>query len=407
MNPIAIATSHPRAMVRKLMFPVAMILSLCACGGGSGSTSSPPQASFPPALPVVDNPAGPGYFDKAIFLGTLSAQAITNALPANTNGEIKPLYAVDAYKVTYTTFDTQGRAVLASGLVAIPQKTSGVPSPLLSYQHATIKTDAEAPSNHATADEPAILFASLGYLVSASDYVGYGASKGKPHPYLLAAPSATAVIDFMIASNRFRQTKGIQDNGQQFLTGYSEGAYVSMATLRQLTQNRSGGLPTATYVGAGPYSVTRTLNDMAEAAKAKNRILGLLITPGLMKHLGANDRANVSKLLLSTVLGESSDVLWDSSFLENFLNDDSAAISALSDVYDWTPQSPISFFHGRDDTTVSYANTELAITAMQARGAGAQLEKLDCNAQPASHLGCVAHFLTSNVARFARVARGL
>lgn len=398
-------TALPRAIALNML--LILMFSLSACGGGGSSTSAGTPATLPPALPVVDNPIGAGHFEKAIFLGTVSAQAITNALPANTAGTIKPLYAVDAYKVTYTTQDTLGKPVLASGLVAIPQKSTNVASPLLSYQHATIKTDAEAPSNHATADEPAIMFASLGYLVSASDYVGYGASKGKPHPYLLATPSAAAVVDFMVASNRFRQTKGIQDNGQQFLTGYSEGAYVSMATLRHLTQNRSGGLPTATYIGAGPYSVMRTLNDMADAARAKNRVLGLLINPGLMKNLGANDRANVSKLLLSTVLGENADVVWDSTFLENFLNDDNAAIAALSDVYDWTPQSPISFFHGRDDATVSYANTELAYAAMQARGASALLEKLDCNAQPSSHLGCVAHFLTSDVARLAKVAKGL
>lgn len=66
----------------------------------------------------------------------------------------------------------------ASGLAAIPRKTGGLTSPVLSYQHATIKTDAEAPSNHATADEIAVLFASLGYLVSAADYVGYGTTKG-------------------------------------------------------------------------------------------------------------------------------------------------------------------------------------------------------------------------------------
>jgi hypothetical protein len=89
----------------------------------------------------------------------------------------------------------------------------------LSYQHATIKTDAEAPSNHATADEPAVLFASLGYLVSAADYVGYGTTKGLPHPYLLATPTAVSVVDFMTATSRWRQMKSIADNGQVFLTG--------------------------------------------------------------------------------------------------------------------------------------------------------------------------------------------
>ncbi len=382
---------------------LAMLLALTACGGGGDSGSS----AMPAPLPVVDNPVGAGHFETATYLGTISATAIAAALPENTAASIKPLYPVDAYKLTYTTSDAGGKLITASGLIALPKKSSTAPSPMLSYQHATIKLDADAPSNHATADEPAILFASLGYMVSASDYVGYGTSKTIPHPYLLAAPTAAAVVDFMVASNRWRQSKNIPDNGQQFLTGYSEGAYASMATLRRLTQNRTGSLPVATFIGAGPYSVSKTLDDMATAAKAKNRLLGLLINPGLLKHLGANDRANVRNLLMSISLGDSTDVSWDGRFLDNYLNDDVEAINTESNVHDWTPQSPITFFHGRDDTTVTYANTELAYAAMQARGAAAQLERLDCNAKPATHLGCVAHFLTANVARLAQVAKGL
>lgn len=384
--------------------PAALLLALClsACGGGGGSGNV-----TPPPPPVVDNPAGAGHFEQATLITTVSASAINAALPAGTGGTIKPLYAVDAWRVTYTTSDAQGRSIVASGLVAIPRKSGNPASPVLGYQHATIKLDAESPSNHATADEPAILFASLGYIVSAADYVGYGATKGTPHPYLLAAPTAASVADFLVASSRFRQTRSIADNGQLFLTGYSEGAYASMATLRRLTQNRTGALPLATYLGAGPYNVTRTLNDMVDAARARNPVVGALINPGFLKHLGANDRANVRNLLLFTALGDQADISFDSTFLDNFLADDTAAIEAMSNVHNWTPQSPLTLFHGRDDTTVSYANTELTYQAMQTRGAGTLVERVDCPAQPASHLGCVSAFLMADVVRLGAVAKGL
>lgn len=386
--------------------PAALLLALClcACGGGGGGSDNIPT---PPVPPVVDNPAGAGHFEQASLITTVSASAINAALPAGTANTIKPLYAVDAWRITYTTSDAQGRSIVASGLVAIPRKSGNPASPVLGYQHATIKLDAESPSNHATADEPAILFASLGYIVSAADYVGYGATRGTPHPYLLAAPTAASVADFLVASSRFRQTRNIADNGQLFLTGYSEGAYASMATLRRLTQNRSGTLPLATYLGAGPYSVTRTLNDMVDAARARNPLVGALINPGFLKHLGANDRANVRNLLLFTALGDQADITFDSTFLDNFLADDTAAIDAMSNVHDWTPQSALTLFHGRDDATVSYANSGLAYQAMQARGAGTLVERVDCPAQPASHLGCVPAFLMADVARLQAVAKGL
>jgi len=383
---------------------LAVCLIVSACGGGS--------ASSPATIPVVTtpdvaNPPGPGYFDTATFIKTISAAEVTAALPKEVTTVVKPLYAVDTYKITYTTTDASGRSVLASGLAAIPRKSSSLPSPVLSYQHATIKTNAEAPSNHATADEPAVLFASMGYLVSAADYVGYGTTGGLPHPYLLATPTALSVADFMTANTRWRQMKSIPENGQVFLTGYSEGAYASMATLRHLTLNKTGAFPVSTYIGAGPYDVVLTLNAMLDAVRKENPIIGALISPGFLKKLGANDRANVRNLILSSVLGSKSDISFDPTFLDNFLNDDDAAIALQSNVNDWTPQSAISFFHGRDDTTVPYGNTDSAFQAMSRRGAATLIDRMDCPAKPAEHIPCVPAFLINDITRLATVAKGL
>ncbi|MFZ6648813.1 alpha/beta hydrolase family protein [Undibacterium sp. TJN25] len=381
-----------------------LFLGLAGCGGGGDGPAnvSPPLGSTDPA-----NPDGPGHFGTAVFLKTVSLSDIKAALPAAAG--IVPLYAVDAYKVTYTTTDSAGRSVLASGLTAIPRKAAGASSPLLSYQHATAKTDAEAPSNHATPDEPAVLFASMGYLVSATDYVGYGASRGVPHPFLLAAPIAASVTDFMTASARWRKTAAIADNGQLFFTGYSEGAYATIATLRSLTQNKTSStvLPVLTYVGSGPYDVQLTLNVMLARVRAQNPVLGALINPGFLKNLGANDRANVRNLLLLAVLGTQSDITFDPTFLDNFLNDDAVATASVSSDYDWTPQSPIIFFAGKADTTVPYGNTDSIFQTMSNRGAAGFIQRTDCTATPAEHLPCVPSFLANDIAKMGALAKGL
>lgn len=384
----------------------AILLIACivnaSCGGGGSADAGGGQ----PVPPEVANPIGPGHFESATFIKTISASDVMAALPTESLTLIKPLYSVDTYKIIYTTTDANGRNVIASGLTAIPRKSTQLGSPVMSYQHATVKTDSGAPSNHATADEPAVLFASLGYLVSATDYVGYGASKGLPHPYLLAAPTAASVVDFMTASARWRKMQAIADNGQLFLTGYSEGAYATMATQRLLTQNASQ-LPTMTYVGAGPYDVAITLNSYLDIIRQQNLVLGLLVNPGFLKNLGATDRNNLRNLFLFAVLGSQSDVSFDATFLDNFLNDDVAAIASQSSVFDWTPKSAISFFHGRDDTTVSYANTDAIFRTMNNRGAGALIDRLDCPAKPAEHIPCVPSFLVNDIARLGAVAKGL
>jgi fermentation-respiration switch protein FrsA (DUF1100 family) len=384
-----------------------LYLAACLVMAGCGGSSHHDEPVVAP--PVLNNPTGPGYFEAASFIKTVALADVVAALPAQAIGAITPRYAVDTYQITYTTTDATGSLVTASGLAAIPRKSTSVASPLLSYQHATVKTDAEAPSKHTTGDEPAILFASMGYLVSAADYVGYGASKGMPHPYLVAAPSAASVVDFITASARWRQSKAIADNGQLFLTGYSEGAYASMATLRYLTQNQSAtrALPVATFIGSGPYDVVGTLNYFLEVVRQKYPLLGALISPGFLRNLGANDRANVRNLLLSAVLGIQSDISFDPTFLDNFLNDDVAALATQSNVYDWTPASPIVFFHGMDDTIVPYANTETAFQSMTQRGAAGLITRIDCPASPAEHIPCVPSFLVNDIARLGALAKGL
>ncbi|MFZ6718919.1 alpha/beta hydrolase family protein [Undibacterium sp. Ji49W] len=397
-----------KPFIKPFIAPLISVLAtllVSACGGGGSSNTG----TTPVVTPEVANPPGAGHFEVATFIKTVNVTDVTATLPKDVAAVVKPLYSVDTYKITYTTTDAGGRTVTASGLAAIPRKTSSLASPVLSYQHATIKTDAEAPSNHATPDEPAVLFASIGYLVSAADYVGYGTTKGLPHPYLLATPTAVSVIDFMTATARWRQMKAIADNGQVFLTGYSEGAYASMATLRLLTQNKTAStvLPVSTFLGAGPYDVVLTLNTMLSTIRKDNPVLGALISPGFLKKLGANDRANVRNLLLSSALGSQSDISFDPTFLDNFLNDDDASIAVQSNVYDWTPQSPISFFHGRDDTTVPYGNTDSAFQTMTKRGAASLIDRMDCPAKPSEHIACVPSFLISDITRLGALARGL
>lgn len=376
-----------------LLAACASIALLSACGGGGGSSSS---ASSGNTEPVLDpNPPGAGQWQAVSFLKTISVAEINRALPAQVGSDFRARYAVDTYRLTYRSSDADGNPVIASALLAVPQKSAGSLSPLLSYQHATIKQNAEAPSNAANPDQVAVWYASLGFIVNAADYVGYGASQSSTHPYLLAKPSALPVLDLLTASTRWRKTRGYSDNGQLFMTGYSEGAYVTLATLKQLSV-QSGPRVEAGFIGAGPYNVKLTLDAMLDEVRQQNPALAKLLTPGFLSRLGANDRANLSKLILFLVAGSESDIRFDAAFLSNYLNDDVAAIAAQSDVYDWNLSTPLGLIHGVDDSTVPYANTTSLQTAMNKRGLANLLQSFTCNAKPAEHLACVPDYLSSS-----------
>ena len=178
-------------------FALALIATLAACGGGGTDDSTDDGNPQPPPPPPPSVRAG--QLQSAALLGSIPAADIAAALSDRESlvEGVVPRYSVTAYRLEYLTSDADGNEVRASGLVSVPQKPAGATSPVLGYQHGTLFRDAEAPSNNAVASEVAVVLASLGYIVLAPDYVGFGASKGTPHPYLLAAPSAAATVDFL------------------------------------------------------------------------------------------------------------------------------------------------------------------------------------------------------------------
>lgn len=200
-----------------------------------------------------------------------------------------------AWRLEYTTLDANGSEVRASGLISVPQKPAGSTSPVLSYQHGTIFRDAEAPSNNAVPGEVAVVLASLGYVVVAPDYVGFGASRGTPHPYLMSTPTAAAVIDLLTASKVWRAQNQVADNGQLFITGYSEGGYATMAAHRALQASGSPHLADLrmAVVGAGPYDVQATLDGLIDLVRREQPVLGALINPGFLRNLGGSVQREV------------------------------------------------------------------------------------------------------------------
>ena len=401
----------------RLLGAVVVAFSLAACGGGGDQAVDNPNNAgnhsggegATPVQPV--EPTGQGALKASTLLGTISPTDISAALATNDAliPGLAPRYAVTSYRLEYTTIGADGQLVRASGLVSVPIKAAGTTSPVLSYQHGTIFRDAEAPSNNAVASEATVAMASLGYIVLASDYVGYGVSKGTPHPYLMSAPTAASVIDFLTAAKTWRTQQGVADNQQLFMTGYSEGGYATMAAHRAMQTQNSVHLKQlrAVVPGAGPYNVQVTLDSLIDLVRQENRLLGGLISPGFLRYMGATTQREVRRALLRELTPDGADAVIDGKFLDNFLADDIDAIARVSNVHDWRPQLPVTLYHGRDDRTVPYTSSTSTLAAMQAQGAGEQVSLTDCPAKPSSHIGCVPSFLSFMLSTLAPIAQNL
>ena len=102
----------------------------------------------------------------------------------------------------------------------------------------------------------AAMFAAQGYIVVAPNYAGYDISTLGYHPFLNAVQQSGEMMDILAAARTAlpnTMTSATSDNGKLFITGYSEGGHVAMATLRAM--QAAGEKVTAAAPMSGPYAL--------------------------------------------------------------------------------------------------------------------------------------------------------
>ncbi len=210
----------------------------------------------------------------------ISATELFNVSPQDMQpfvNQIKPnspAFGIKGYRVVYKTHDDKGNEVNASGLVTIPvpsqiilnglkKEGKSYTMSIVSNQHGTIFPDSEAPTTSViTTHKPtsiSTLFSALGGFVTVEpDYIGYGQSKNLPHPYLLEKSSANSVIDLIEATIKLGNDNSLPLNGQVFLTGYSEGGYVTMAAADEIENHHKNIHLMGVAPMSGPYDLNLT-----------------------------------------------------------------------------------------------------------------------------------------------------
>ncbi len=332
-------------------------------------------------------------------------------------------YGVDMYKFQYATPDVQGQPDTASGLFVLP-RVDGASLPLLVYQHGTVGSKSDVPSNLAGGYELAMVYGAMGYATLAPDYLGLGDARGF-HPYLHAATEASAAIDMLIAAREFLENdEDFEHNGLLFLTGYSQGGHASAALHRELEANYAGEWPvTAAAHMSGPYRLSGTIQEFANneeeysiPAYVPYIILGLneayqlytdfsqvfrepYLGPILDFYAGEIDLGALNQDLITFLTAEAGGAI-PKYMLQDSLRQAIAAdpghplnlAIADNDVYDWAPQAPTRLYYCTADEQVPYTNSLVADSVMNANGAP---NVLSVDANPvADHFNCVEPAVT-------------
>ncbi len=284
---------------------------------------------------------------------------------------------VRAVKISYITIDPDGNFTEATGAVYLPETTGEFP--IICFQHGTQTQRYFVPSigaGNSDAGLAGAVAASMGYICVAADYLGLGDSYIVP-PFLLAENSAITVIDMLRASDKYFESQGIATDGSLYLTGYSQGGHVTLATHREIEQNYSDEFQvTASAPLAGPYDLASTIDTVMEWGTYNQPILFTYLMNSYNHYYGW-DRLNEifqepyaseipgyfdgsqAMASINLKLPQSLESLLQEKFIADYKSGAEEDLKkALLDnsLMNFIPTAPMLLIHGDQDKTVPHFN---------------------------------------------------
>jgi pimeloyl-ACP methyl ester carboxylesterase len=260
----------PRLNLSAIAATVALVI-LAGCGssdGSSGGTSGGTSGSMssgtvPQRGQLLTNPpALLASYSTADLVGLLGLDPLGQELLTL---PYVPGCTVNVYRLQYETVGARSEAATTTGALMVPSGAGASctgPRPIVEYAHGTSPNKnydiAQLSGSNASSEGLilAALFAAEGYIVVAPNYAGYDTSTLPYHPYLVGAQQADDMIDGLAAARSALPVSvapSVTDNHKLYVTGYSQGGYVAMATHRAL--QAAGQTVTASAPMSGPYTL--------------------------------------------------------------------------------------------------------------------------------------------------------
>ena len=322
--------------------------------------------------------------------------------------DIRLINHVNGYRIEYKTVDPFDRRskIKVSGLLLVP--SGGYTLPLLAYFHPTLLHKNQAPSliPHSFlsldpfADDRAmmILLALQGYIVFAPDYIGYGSSEDRIHPYLYKPSVAQTTRSMLQALVLAFHEQNIHFKRDLFIAGYSQGGHGALAFAEAMQKDPMSFNIKAVFAGGGLYDLLYTARQYLDQQTFSENMLFLtsylLQSYSYIYEWDLNEivrrpsyRKVISSMfkyddLFSSVqdLPKRIDSLFRSQFIRDIKDQDKnynlfQFPLVENSIYGWTPDFPILLYHGKEDDIVPYNNMKIAYRSLR----GNRVKIKDCN----------------------------
>lgn len=282
---------------------------------------------------------------------------------------------IRSYCGTYCSRDHHGEPIVLSGRIMLP--ADGKVSRIMLVSHFTIGSDREAPSAELPLES---IYAAHGVAVVMSDYIGYGVTSDRIHPYLCSKVTAQNVVDMYYAALPFLEKIGCKPRYDDiYLLGFSQGGAVTMSVAQELYDNHPDVDVRLVMCGGGPYDICATYDTLIEKdvtdypCAIPMIIQGLnygndlnldyseFFSPRMVENL--DEWINSKKYGMAEITQMIGSNRVSSILTEKAMNKTAPSMTYLyramvdnSVIYGSVPDYPIYLFHSLDDNVVPYIN---------------------------------------------------
>jgi pimeloyl-ACP methyl ester carboxylesterase len=362
----------------KTIFPLFILAALILVTGCSKESDKPENK-------VLVSYTQTNVFQLEAIVSLLSS--LEPDYPGATSIKEHARYSVQVCRITYKT-TYKNETITASGLVCLPAADESFP--LISFQNGTNTAHADAPSVNPLNYNFLLLeaMASNGYILMIPDYIGFGASADKIHPYYEKESTARSVIDMMKAVQELVKASSIaaNTNGTNYLMGYSQGGWATLSVLEALEGATSDLVVDAASCGAGAYDLM-AMSDWVMGLETfpaphylpyfvySEQDYGALSDP-LTRFFNEPYASKIPELFngnyendqVNSQLNDTIAVLLTADMMANFATgqDFAPLRNALkkNSVTAWNPHALIRFYHGTADVNVPPEQTTLMASRM-------------------------------------------
>jgi hypothetical protein len=272
--------------------PLCIITLWLAIAAHVGDSFAQSTSASPVRGQLLENPPQQlGFYSPSDLISKITDGTISRWL---LRGIFSPQCSVVVYQLRYATIGARGEPTSASAALMTPSGSDAAcqsPRPIVLYAHGKRNltffniADLSGQSNYEGLII-ALALAADGYIVVAPNYAGYDISTLDYHPFMNADQQSSDMMDALSAARAALPATNVVDNQKLFLTGYSEGGYVAMATHRAL---QAAGIPvTASAPMSGPYALSAFSDAMFMGQVGRGAVEEILMLTSSYQHAYGN-----------------------------------------------------------------------------------------------------------------------